>query len=169
VSGGAAPTRRGLLLAAGAAPLALASVAAAAPQSDLDILQRLLARERRLESAYDAALRRGVLEKRLARSLLDQEREHARGIEMSLAARGRRAPGAPEPNPALRASLRSRDAFARYALALEGRALRAYVDALATLRDTGVLQPLGAIMASEAQHQVALRRFLGEPLLGGVA
>jgi hypothetical protein len=168
VSGAAAATRRGLLVAAGAAPLALAAAAAAAPASDLDILERLLARERRLESAYDRALRDGVLDEQLAAALRDQEREHARGIEMTLAARGRRAPGAPEPDPRLAASLRSRNAFAGYALALEGRAVRAYVSALAGLRDARLLQPLGAIMASEAQHQVALRRSLGEPLLGRV-
>mgnify|MGYP003287928234 CR=1 FL=1 len=166
MSGGAASTRRGLVLAAGAAPLALAAVATAAPKPDLDVLERLLTRERRLEAAYEAALRRGALSEPLARALRDQEREHARGIEMSLTARGRRAPGPPEPDRALAASLRSREAFARYALGLEDRAVRAYVDALSSLRDTRVLQPLGAILASEAQHQVALRRFLGEPLLG---
>jgi hypothetical protein len=166
VSGGAAATRRRLLLAAGVAPLAFAATAAAAPRSDLDILERLLARERRLEAAYDAALRRGGLDYRLALALRDQEREHARGLETALAARGRRAPGAPEPDPDLAGALRSRDAFAAYALGLEGRAVRAYVDALAGLRDTRLLQPLGAIMASEAQHQVALRMSLGEPLLG---
>jgi hypothetical protein len=166
VSGGAAPTRRGLFLAAGAAPLALASVAAAAPQSDLDILERLLARERRLEAAYEAARRRRALDERLAVALRDQEREHARGLELALAARGRRAPGPPEPDPRLAASLRSRDAFATYALGLEGRAVSAYVDALASLRDTRLPRPLCAIMTSEAQHQVALRRSLGEPLLG---
>jgi Ferritin-like domain len=166
VSGAAAPTRRGLLVTAGVAPLALAAAAAAAPASDLDILERLLLRERRLEAAYDRALRRGVLGEQLAASLRDQEREHARGIEMTLTARGRRAPEGPEPDPRLAASLRSRDAFAAYALGLEGRAVRAYVDALASLRDTRLLQPLGAIMASEAQHQVTLRMALGEPLLG---
>jgi hypothetical protein len=166
VSGAAAPTRRGLLVTAGLAPLALAAAAAAAPASDLDILERLLLRERRLEAAYDRALQRGVLGEQLAASLRDQEREHARGIEMTLTARGRRAPDAPEPDPRLAASLRSRDAFAAYALGLEGRAVRAYVDALAGLRDTRLLQPLGAIMASEAQHEVALRMALGEPLLG---
>jgi Ferritin-like domain len=166
VSGAAAPTRRGLLVTAGVAPLALAAAAVAAPASDLDILERLLLRERRLEAAYDRALRRGVLGEQLAASLRDHEREHARGIEMTLTARGRRAPEAPEPDPRLAASLRSRDAFAAYALGLEGRAVRAYIDALASLRDTRLLQPLGAIMASEAQHQVTLRMALGEPLLG---
>jgi hypothetical protein len=166
VSGSGAPTRRRVLLAAGATPLALTAAAAAAPRSDLDILGRLLAGERRLESGYDAALRRGLLDERLALALRNQEREHARGLELSMAARGRRPPPAPEPDPGLAASLRSRDAFARYALALEGRAVRSYVDALASLGDARLLQPLGAIMASEAQHQVALRMSLGEPLLG---
>ena len=166
MSGAAAPTRRALLVAAGAAPLALAAAASAAPASDLDILERLLLRERRLEAAYDGALRRGVLGKQLGASLRDQERDHARGIEMALTARGRRAPEAPEADRRLAATLRSRAAFAAYALGLEGRAVQAYVDALASLRDTRLLQPLGAIMASEAQHQVALRMTLGEPLLG---
>ena len=166
MSVGTASTRRALLLAVGAAPLALAPIAAADSRSDLDILERLLARERRLEAAYNAALRRGALSEELARSLRDQEREHARGLEMSLADRGRQAPGPPEPDPALAASLRSRDSFARYALALEGRVVRAYVEALASLHDAHVLQPLGAIMTSEAQHEVALRRVLGERLLG---
>jgi Ferritin-like domain len=148
------------------APLALAAAAAAAPASDLDILERLLLRERRLEAAYNGALRRGVLEEQLAASLRDQEREHARGLERALTTRGRSAPEAPEPDPRLAASLRSRDAFAAYALGLEGRAVGAYVDALASLRETRLLPPLGAIMASEAQHQVALRMTLGEPLLG---
>jgi hypothetical protein len=166
VSGAVAPTRRALLVAAGAAPLAPAAAASAAPASDLDILERLLLRERRLEAAYDGALRRGVLGEQLATSLRDQERDHARGIEMALTARGRRASEAPEPERRLATSLRSRAAFAAYALGLEGNAVRGYVDALASLRDTRLLQPLGAIMASEAQHQVALRMTLGEPLLG---
>jgi len=159
-------TRRRLLLAAGAAPLAFAAAAAAAPRSDHDILKRLLSRERRLEAAYEAALRRGALDEVLARALRDHERDHARGLEMTLETRGGHVPAPPEPDAALRSSLRSGAAFARYALRLEDRAVRAYVDAVAGLSDTGLLQPLGSIMASEAQHQVALRRFLGEPLLG---
>jgi hypothetical protein len=51
-------------------------------------------------------------------------------------------------------------------LDLAGRAVRAYVDAEASLGDTGLLRPLAAIMTSEAQHQVALRAVVGEPLLG---
>jgi ferritin-like protein len=159
-------TSRRLLLAAGAAPLALAAVAAAAPRSDPEILERLLALEHRLESAYEAAVRRNVLDVELGLSLLDQEREHVRGLRQTLAGWGRHAPRVGSPDPRLAAALRAREAFARYALDLEGRAVRAYVDAGAHLRDTDLLVPLGAIMASEAQHQVALRGSLGENLLG---
>ena len=166
MSAGTPPTRRRVLLAAGAAPLALAAVATAASRPDVDTLERLLVLERRLEAAYEAAVRRGALDEDLALTLRDQEREHVRGIELALAARGPRAPRTLTPDPGLAGSLRSRDAFARYALRLEARALRDYVAALASLRDARLLRPLGAIMASEAQHQVALRASLGEALLG---
>jgi hypothetical protein len=159
------PTRRNLLLAAGVAPAALAASAAAAQGSDVAVLERLLALERRLEAAYAAAARRDVLGEQLALSLRDQEREHARGLELALADHGLAEPGVPRPDPRLDAALRGRAAFARYALGLEGRVVRAYIHAQARLRDTGLLRPLGAIMASDAQHAVALRQWLGEPLL----
>jgi rubrerythrin len=161
-----AATRRTLLIGIGAAPLAVASAAAAAPRSDVEILERLLELEHRLAAAYEAALRRGVLDEELAASLRDQEREHARGLEQTLSARGRSPGPGPGRNRGLAAALRGRRSFARYALDLEGRALRAYVDAESSLRDTRLLRPLGAIMTNEAQHQVALRAALGEPLLG---
>jgi hypothetical protein len=162
---GPSHTRRSLLLGTGAASLAATAAAAAAPPSDVDILDRLLRLERRLEAAYEAARRRGLLDEKLATSLRDQEREHARGLEMTLAARGDRpseGPMADSPSPS---ALRSRAAFVRHALDLEARAVRSYVDAEASLRDTRLLHPLGAILTSEAQHQVALRAVVGEPLL----
>ena len=70
------------------------------------------------------------------------------------------------PSPALnRALARGGAAFLRYALALEEEAVAAYADALASLRDPDLLQPLGSIMGSEGQHLVVLRRELDvEPL-----
>jgi hypothetical protein len=159
------PTRRSLLFAAGVAPAAFAASTAAAQGSDANVLARLLALERRLEAAYGAAARRGVLDEGLGLTLRDQEREHARGLEQALTDHGLAEPGVPRPDPRLERALRGRAAFARYALALEGRLVRAYIDAEAGLRDTGLLRPLGAIMASDAQHAVALRQWLGEPLL----
>jgi ferritin-like protein len=154
------------MLGAAVGPVAGTGAAMAAAPSDGDMLERLLQLERRLEAAYEAALRRGVLDQDLARSLRDQEREHREGLEATLAARGRQRPGPGAGDSGLAAALRSRMAFVRYALDLEGRAVRAYVDAEASLGDTGLLRPLAAIMTSEAQHQVALRAVVGEPLLG---
>jgi Ferritin-like domain len=158
-------TRRQLLLA-GAATAALPAAARAQAASDVELLEGLLALERRLESAYEAALRRGVIDPTLGETLRDHEREHARGLEKGLAGLGRRAPQASVPPPDLNAALRSRDEFARVALELEAAAVREYVAAAADVRRPGLRQPLGAIMASEAQHAVALRRSLGQPLLG---
>jgi hypothetical protein len=159
-------TRRQLLLAGAAAAALPAAAARAQVPPDVDLLESLLALERRLESVYEAALRRGVIEPALGATLRDHEREHARGLERGLAGLGRRAPHASVPPPELGAALRSREGFARFALELETDAVREYVAAAAALRRPGLRQPLGAIMASEAQHAVALRESLGEPLLG---
>ena len=134
------PSRRGLLALGAVA--ALPAAARAQPPSDATVLEELLVLERRLESAYAAALRR------------------------ALSVRGRRVPPSPRPDPALAGAVRSREAFGRYALGLEGRTLSAYVRAVAGVRDTGLRRPLGAIMANEAQHEVALREWLGTPRLG---
>lgn len=157
-------TRRGLIVAGGVAAFPVG--ARAAPRSDGQVLEELLGLERRLEEAYDAALRRDAVAEGLGRRLLEQEREHARGLELLLNARGRRSPEAFVRDPGLTRGLRDRQAFARYALDLERRAVQAYVAAAAGVGDGGVRERLGAIMASEAQHEVALRDSLGEPLLG---
>jgi hypothetical protein len=158
--------RRGALLVVAGAPVALAGWAASArAATDVQRLERLLSIERRLESTYETAIRRGVLEPALAERLRDHEREHARGLERVLE-EGDRRPLATVPRPGLGAAIAGGErAFARYALALESEAVAAYVDALATLRDTSLLQPLGSIVTCEGQHLVALRRVAGEELL----
>ena len=132
--------------------------------SGVDQVGRLLALEHRLEAAYGAALGRGAIDAPLGRSLLVQEREHVRGVELALRTLGGRVPQAAVSPPA--SALRGRRAFARFALALEAQAVNAYAQVLSTLDAPGLLQPLGSIMTSGAQHQVALRAVLGEPLLG---
>ena len=158
------PTRRGLVALGAIA--ALPAAARAQPASDAVVLEELLVLEGRLEAAYAAALRRGLLPRSTGARLRDQEGEHRAGLRRALTVRGRRVPPAPGPDPKLAGALRSREAFGRYALGLEARALSAYVRAVAGVRDAGLRQPLGAIMASEAQHEVALREWLGAPLLG---
>jgi hypothetical protein len=159
-----APTRRALIGAA----LVVGVAAPAYPQggrSDVDILEELLALEGSLLGAYDAALRRDAIEAGLGELLRDQEREHIRGLEQSLATFGERSPRATVPPPELGTALRSRAAFARFALELEAQAVAAYLSAAAEIRRPGLRRPLGSIMACEAAHEVALRAAAGMPLL----
>ena len=156
---------------AGAATLALAAALAqarparAAAHPDVEELERLLSLERRLEFAYEAAIERDAIEPSLGETLLDHEREHVRGLELALRARGRRAPRATVPPPRLGVALASRPAFARFAVDLEAETVRAYQEVLTTLRSGRLLLPLGSIMASSSQHVVALRQSAGDDLL----
>jgi Ferritin-like domain len=138
---------------------------AAAQTSDVDQLERLLALELRLQSLYEAALERDAIEPGLGETLLEHEREHVRGLEMALRARGQRSPRATVPPPEVGAAFASHAAFARFASDLEAEAVGAYEEALPTLRNTRLLLPLGSIMASGAQHVVALRQAAGDELM----
>jgi len=158
-------TRRGVLGSLGAVAATPATVMAQ-PASDASILEELLVLEGRLQAAYAAAHGRDLLPRALADFLQRQEREHALGLQRALSARGQGEPPDPRPDRGLADALRGRAAFGRYLLGLERRALDAYVRAVTDMSDPGLRQPLGAIMASEAQHEVALREWLGEPLLG---
>jgi hypothetical protein len=157
---------RGQLVAAAIWAGALSADPALGQPSGVDQLERLLAFEQRLEAAYGAALERCAIDAPLGRSLLAQERKHVRGLELALQTLGRRGPQAAVSPPEQGSGLTGRRAFARFALALETQTVAAYAQVLATLDAPGLLQPLGSIMTSGAQHQVALREVLGEPLLG---
>ena len=133
-----------------------------AERSDVELLEDLLALEHRLQSAYEAALRRAAIAPELGRALRDQEREHVQALEKALAGAGPRNPRASVPAPQLGAALRDRDAFARFALDLEDEAVAAYAETAAAIRDPRLRQPLGSIMACEAAHGVALRPSLGD-------
>jgi hypothetical protein len=154
-------SRREVLAGAAVASLALSRSALAAEPSDADQLARLLALERQLAAAYESALARDAIEPSLGRLLLGHEREHIRGLEQAL---GRRSPAQAEA-PQVGLDFVSRRAFARSALELERRTVDTYRDVLTTFHNDRLLQPLGSIMACGAQHEVALRRELGEDLL----
>ena len=79
-----------------------------AARSDVELLEELLALEQRLISAYEAALRREVIDVALGELLRDHEREHADAIERALAGSGQRNPRAIVPEPELTAALRAR-------------------------------------------------------------
>jgi hypothetical protein len=155
--------RKAIVLATGAVLTRPAS--AAAQPSDIDQLERLLALEQRLRSLYETALERDSVETQLGETLLEHEREHIRGLEMALRARGRRSPRATVPPPQVGTAFASRPAFARFAIDVETETVSAYQEALTTLRSTRLLLPLGSIMSSGAQHVVALRQAAGDDLL----
>ena len=160
------PTRRRALAFALGGALALVRPASAAAQpSDVDQLERLHGLEQQLQSLYEAALERDAVEPGLGETLLEHEREHIRGLEMALRARGRRSPRATVPPPQVGTAFASRPAFARFAIDVETETVGAYQEALTTLRSTRLLLPLGSIMTSGAQHVVALRQAAGDDLL----
>jgi rubrerythrin len=133
-----------------------------AERSDAELLEDLLAREHRLLSAYEAALRRGAIDGSLGESIVAQEREHVAALQKTLGSGADRNPRATVPSPELTRALGSRAAFARFAERLEASAVTAYAEASAAMRDPRLRQPLGSIMACEAGHRVALRDLLGE-------
>jgi rubrerythrin len=133
-----------------------------AEHSDRELLEDLLVLESRLVSAYEAALRRGAIERSLGESIVAQEREHAAALEKTLGTGAMRSPRATVPSPELSAALRSRAEFGKFADRLEARAVSAYAEAAASIRDARLRQPLGSIMACEAAHRVALRTSLGK-------
>jgi rubrerythrin len=130
--------------------------------SDRELLEDLLGLESRLLSAYEAALRRDVLDPTLAEELLAQEREHVAALRKTLGSGAERNPRATVPSPELTRALRSRADFTRFAERLVARAVTAYAAAAASIRDARLRQPLGSIMACEAAHRMALRDALGE-------
>lgn len=132
-----------------------------AERSDIEVMEDLLAREGRLISAYESALRRDAIDAVLGEMLLAHERAHARGLEESLSRAGARNPRASVPSPELTAALRDRKAFALYAIDVEGQAISAYYEAIPKIRDASLRQPLGSILACGAAHVVALRESLG--------
>ena len=136
-----------------------------AARSDVEQLEDLLAREQRLLSAYEAALRRGAIDATLGESLRDHEREHVRALEETLASTGRRNPRASVPSPDLTEALRDRDAFAQFAKELEDETVGMYAEAAAGVRDPELRRPLGSIMACGAAHVVALKDALGSRFL----
>ena len=154
-------SRREVLVGAAVASLALSRSALAAEPADADQLARLLALERSLAAAYEAALARDAIEPALGKLLAGHEREHVRGLEQTL---GRRAPAQAD-TPQIALDFANRRTFAHSALELERTTVDTYRDVLTTFHNDRLLQPLGSIMACGAQHEVALRRVLGEDLL----
>jgi hypothetical protein len=134
-----------------------------ADRSDADLLTDLLSRERRLVSAYEAALRRDAIDPSLGETLLAHDRVHVDALERTLAGRG--DPVATVPSPELTAAVRDRRFFALYAIHLEGELVGAYFHAVARISDPKLRQPIGSIMTCDAAHVVALKDSMGSRFL----
>jgi uncharacterized protein YigA (DUF484 family) len=136
-----------------------------AARSDVELLEDLLAREQRLLSAYEGALRRDAIDPALGETLRDHEREHVRALEQTLAGSARRNPRASVPSAELTAALRDRDSFAEFAMRLEDETRALCGEAAARMRDADLRRPLGSIMACGAAHVVALEDSVGSRFL----
>jgi hypothetical protein len=127
--------------------------------ADVELLEDLLARERRLLSAYEAALRRDAIDPSLGELLLAQKRKHVAALEQALAGRGN--PRATVPAPDLSAALRGRRSFAEYMIDLGAETVGVYKGAVGRIADARLRQPLGSIMACDSAHVVAFRQSIG--------
>jgi hypothetical protein len=152
--------------------LAGARVATAAPTDDekRKLAQAALTEALKVEQtcvvAYEAIANSGKLSARgtaLLRSLLDDDRQHATQLVAAL-----QAEGVTPPIPPRRATIRGLnavrgdDAAARFAIALEERAVGAYLDAIRNLTDPNVLRTIAGAMGTDGQHLVVLRQAAGE-------
>jgi len=134
-----------------------------AGRSDVELLVDLFEQELRLETAYEAALRRDAIDRSLGETLLTHERSHISALEGVLAGRGN--PSVPVFSGELTKALRGRRSFAEYAIWLEDKTVRAYSDSVPRIRDPKLRQPLGSIMACGGAHVVALKDSVGDPLV----
>jgi rubrerythrin len=173
-------TRR-RVLAAAAVPVGLAAVpgarALAAPPSD-DAQKRSrasLAVALRIEQtavvAYEAIANSGRLSGRataVMRQLLDDDRQHAQQLAIALDSAGVK-PSIPPRRanvPGL-AAVHDDATATRFALALEGRSVGAYMQAVRLLTDANVLRTVAGAMGADGQHLVLLRELSGRPAVPG--
>ena len=165
-------TRRQALSAAVAAGLVAAPVARAAPTGDekRKLAQAALTKALQVEQmcvvAYEAIANSGSLSTRgtaLMRSLLDDDRQHAAQLVAALDAQG-----VTPPIPPRRATIRGLSGVhdergaARFAIALEERAVGGYSDAVRYLSDANVLRTVAGAMGTDGQHLVVLRALAGQ-------
>jgi hypothetical protein len=159
-------------LAAVAAPGALFSACGGEDDSppltpaeiDVRILNRILGYEHAMGAAYAAGLPllRGAVRSR-ARLFLEQEREHVRALRTAVGDLG----GVPAVARTMEEYRRSFPALhdgadvLRFAIDLENRVVRAYVEVSGDIADREVRQRVGSILTCDAEHVAMLRAAAG--------
>ena len=151
----------GAVAAAGSAPTAMAQ------QRDEELVGGLLALEQIVAVAYEAAIERGLLERRLqlvTKLFRDQEREHVEALSSALRALGGepRAPADAADVPGLDGA-RTAKGILGVLIDLERKSIAAYYEAQQHLEDRRLLRTAASIMANEGQHGVVLRQAAGRP------
>jgi hypothetical protein len=162
-------TRRQALAAAaaGAVGIAVPPASYGAPDEEerrRNALVRALEVEQTALVAYEAIANAGVLTATL-RPFLDQEREHVDQLTAALRSMGAKPPIPPRRAaiPRLGSALHSRAGAARFAIALELRAVAAYQAAIGQLSDPNLLRTVAGAMGTDAQQLVVLRELAGRP------
>ena len=168
------PTRRealrvGLVGSGAAVALALArpNRAAAAPgdQAEVETLARLVRLEQTAAVAYRAFAEGVVLPRPVADAtavFARQSQVRADALRRALEALGGVPPPPPRPvDVDGLAAVRTRADFLDFAIGLQNRNVRAYVDALAELESPGSLRLCTAAMAGAGQQLVVLRQAAG--------
>jgi hypothetical protein len=156
--------RRREALGALAGAILLRPAAALAQDPDLDLVRKLLARERAAARAYGQT---SMLPH--AAQLAAQDGDHARVLATSVEAFGAQAPPVRDPplDPlaARVAAARTRHAALAAGLALEADLISTYARALKMLAEPNTAMTVGRLAGSHAQQQVLLRRAAGrDPL-----
>jgi rubrerythrin len=134
----------------------------AGDEADAEILNSALDLELMAVAAYKAGARHlkgSILD--MGQTFLEQEQEHADGLQRAIKDIGGR------PNRAKSAydfpTLRSQDDVLRFAVDLENTAVAAYIDALPKLSDGKLRATAAAIVTTEAEHISVLLDALGRP------
>jgi rubrerythrin len=162
-------TRRQLLVAAGAAPLAAAIPARAAdPDRERAIraVRSAVAGEQTTAVAFEAIANSDLIgedEVETMRVLLDHARAHSAALEELYETQtGEDAPLPPTRTkiPGLDALSGRREAL-ELALRLEEEAIARYLDAIRLYRNTAMLRLIAGALGTDAQHLVLLRELLG--------
>jgi rubrerythrin len=131
-------------------------------EADAEILNSALDLELMAVAAYKAGARHlkgSILD--MGQTFLEQEQEHADGLQRAIKDIGGR------PNRAKSSydfpTLRSQDDVLRFAVDLENTAVAAYIDALPKLSDGKLRATAAAIVTTEAEHISVLLDALGRP------
>lgn len=163
-------TRRQLLVAAGAAPLA-AAVPARAADPDRERAERAVrtavAGEQTTAVAFEAIANSDVLGEdhvETMRVLLDHAKAHVSALEdLFKAQTGDDPPLAPTRTTIDGLdNLRGDGAALRLALRLQQQAIAAHLDAIRLYRNPSMLRLIAGAMGTDAQHLVLLRTLLGQ-------